>query len=388
MNIIKKGSKKLFIIILIVLISILFCQFSGFADQLEKPLFSLFQDGPEGFFDTTVEAGESGTITFTVKNAAEEERTNAIFIYDALTNTNGGNKIMSPGNFTKDYIAKWFDSEPEIITLAAGEMLIKEVEFTVPIDTPPGNYCAIMAMYNAKADDPVEQMNEEENVGITINQAITQTTAIVVRVPGDYERTMTLDEGFNHGYGPIKGNLLLSVPFTNESTAYDFPTFNITIFDSSNVVRFQLTRQLPIVYAQTSSDILFDASSAALEAGTYTVNVVMTYGDDPEKYRDEKTYILDLSVEDVQEAVLAEEKHELRTADDLDLQGFFVFDKDKIVMYIIIGGGVLLFIILLILLLMRRPKGRRGKTRKNKKNINNEDVSNVKTRKRGNHSEE
>ena len=366
-----KGSRKIVAIVLVVLISTLMCQFSAVADSGDSPLFMLYHGGEHGIFDETVEAGGTGSITFAFQNGAEtEDRTNAILVYDALTNTNGGNKIMTPENYTRDLVASWFEFETEVLTLAPNESVNRELTFKVPEGTPPGNYCAILAMYNAEAKDPVEKTDEEKNIGITINQAITQTTAIVIRVPGVYEREMHLLENFEHDYGTIRGNLLLSVPFSNDSTAYDFPTFDLKIYDSENNLRHETSRRLPIVYAQTTSNYVTDVSSANLEAGIYTVNVVMTYGNNEFDGRDEMTYILDLSEEDVQEAQVLAEEHMLRTADDL-----------------LIGGGSLLLIIILIILLMRRPKGKRGKSRKNKRGKKQEEVNEVKTRKRGNRSE-
>ncbi len=394
MNKSQKGSKKFVAVVLVILISILTCQIIAIAETGDNPLFLLYHGGSQGVFDETIEAGSSGTITFSLKNADEvDNRTNAILVYDAITNTNGGNRIMSPVNYTRDLMAGWFEFKQELITLAPQEMVSRELTFTVPIGTPPGNYCAILAMYNAEADDAVEQVDEEKNIGIKINQAITQTTAIVIRVPGNYQRAMHLEENFRHDYGNVKGNLVLSVPFSNDSTAYDFPNFDVMIFDSNNSVRYQSSRKLPIVYADSLTKYLFDISSADLEAGIYTVNVVMTYGNGEFDGRDEKTYILDLSVEDVEIAKEAEEKHELRTA-DLDFEGFFVFDKDKIVMYLLIGGGSLLLLILLIILIIKRPKRKKGRRSKNNRKrkvsyqADNEDTIEVSTRRRGNHSKD
>ena len=303
--------KNLIKIILLSVIFLLMFISTVFAQQ-QFPLFTLQKDNTSNIFDDTCSPGETSSISFSLENKAEQENSNTLLLYDAITRNNGGTKIQSVDNYTTDEVAAWFEFDATVITLDAGKTTDEiTIEFTVPEDTPPGNYAAILA-YNKRLENPVEATNaeeydvngEESGVGLRIIKDMNITTDIIIRVPGEYQRNMTLDEGFLYRVDNSKLNMSYFIPFSNNSTVYDFPSFEVKVFNEKEEIVFENRLKANIAYANQSAYYVSVDTVNDYDYGEYRVEAIMNYGNDEFDGKEERTYYFTLEkdvVEDIQE---------------------------------------------------------------------------------------
>lgn len=279
------------ILILVHLISGTVC-----AQKIESDcLFMLNHDGKNNHFDVAAQPGETESIVFSLRNTEDKQMTNYLLIYDALTAINGGNVIMTPENFQNMNVGAWFHFDCEEISLEAGGKTEKRLMFHVPADTPPGNYAAILGLYAKKDISSAKSNNESTEVRLQINNAFTSTLAVIIRVSGDIKREVGFGEKANVQIDTKSGKVFIYVPVENKGNSYEFPHIGIKIYNDEQILCYENTLKMDIVYCNTQAYASFELSESIVSYGRYRMEAKLKYGDNDtvETYDKEFVFIID-----------------------------------------------------------------------------------------------
>jgi hypothetical protein len=346
-----------------ILLTVLLFAFSSktYAQQ-QFPLFTVHKDNSSNIFDVTCEQGKSASISFKLENRSINTLSNTLMLYDAITRNNGGTKILNPDTYIANEVGSWFDFEVIDITLDAGKMSDTiTIDFTVPEDTPPGNYAAIFALNTRQKASTVNTKSEDnlnkDNVGINIIKDINITSDAIIRVPGKYQRNMTLDKNFEYRLDNDKLNMSYFIPFSNNSTAYDFPIFRAEVFNENEELIFENHLKANISYANQSAYYVFVDDVNDYNYGEYRVEVFMEYGNNEFDGQEERTYYFSLEKAEVESIVEKREEKAIVTDNTLtDRQKWWLLNLESIIIVAVSIFALLIAIIIIILVARKKRK--------------------------------
>ncbi|MBN2559020.1 MAG: hypothetical protein JXB33_09730 [Clostridia bacterium] len=259
---------------------------TAFADDASEPgertggIFSLRHDGRNNYFETVGIPGETGCITFTLENDAALETENHLLVYDSVTAVNGGNEIMTPGNFTNTETAGWFGSICESIMLGSGESIERTLPFTVPLNAEPGIYSAILALYCEQDGTSLKGGPESPEMEIKINSSYTNTLAIIIRVGTEYERSIIPGGEARLVFDAGSGRSFISIPLQNTGNTYEFPVITAVVSDDEGNILLEKSLKMDIFYRMTNAYAMIETTGGIKSAGGYTVAVSGEYGPD------------------------------------------------------------------------------------------------------------
>ncbi|MFO7611428.1 MAG: hypothetical protein R6W99_02915 [Clostridia bacterium] len=272
---------KLALIIIILIISIPAPAFADDASESDAPtggIFSLRHNGRNNYFETAGIPGETGCITFTLENGTALEKENHLLVYDSVTAVNGGNEIMTPGNFTYAETAAWFARVCEAITLGPGESIERTLEFTVPDDAKPGIYSAILALYCEEEGTSLKGGPESPEMEIKINSNYTNTLAIIIKVGAEYDRCIIAGGEARLVFDAGSGRSFISIPLQNTGNTYEFPVITAIVSDDDGNTLVEKSLKMDIFYRMTNAVAMIETTGGISRAGSYTVAVAGEYG--------------------------------------------------------------------------------------------------------------
>lgn len=103
------------------------------ARAFEPYLFHFqIQDSDKSYVDIECKPGESFRFSVVLTNRGTEVKENTLFISDGYTADNGGTKILTPKEATREAAGGWIRFSEERIALLPGEEKIIELEGRVP----------------------------------------------------------------------------------------------------------------------------------------------------------------------------------------------------------------------------------------------------------------
>jgi hypothetical protein len=335
--------KKTLTTILLTMILVFSVFTHAYAEQ-DTTLMTLIKDDAPNVFEVTQKASGTGEIVFRLENQSELALMNTMHIYDAITLDNGGTKKMDIGDYTTSDVAAWFEAPTQPITLKSEEKSERiKIAFTVPEETPLGKYCAIFALAGY-------------HYSSTPNNAM--MLDIIITVPGDYEPSMTLDEGFKYERDEQAPSMTFFIPFTNKSTAFDYPSFEAKIYDQDENVVLQHALKADIVYHNQSAFFVFEDKINRYTEGTYRVDIVMDYGSGELASRDVHSYNFTILKKAPPKIVEEEIAPEETKRSILDNNFSWIFDN---ITQILIGTIALMVLLSLISIISVAIKKRRGR---------------------------
>jgi uncharacterized membrane protein len=136
------------------------------ARAFEPYLFHFqIQDSDKSYVDIECKPGESFRFSVVLTNRGTEVKENTLFISDGYTADNGGTKILTPKEATREAAGGWIRFSEERIALLPGEEKIIELEGRVPDDAMPGDHIAVLYL---RSDEEEGTPGEEAKKGIRI----------------------------------------------------------------------------------------------------------------------------------------------------------------------------------------------------------------------------
>jgi hypothetical protein len=249
------------------------------ARAFEPYLFHFqIQDSDKSYVDIECKPGESFRFSVVLTNRGTEVKENTLFISDGYTADNGGTKILTPKEATREAAGGWIRFSEERIALLPGEEKIIELEGRVPDDAMPGDHIAVLYL---RSDEEEGTPGEEAKKGIRfqMNRVYALSCAVLIRVEGDADfcSFFQLKESFEKKWVKDR-DLVLSFEIENTGNTFDYPEVSIEIFDMENRPVHKETKALDIVYPKNAFQTDFLVPDRLYKEESYKLLLTVSYG--------------------------------------------------------------------------------------------------------------
>jgi hypothetical protein len=221
-------------------------------------------ESESGFFELTLEPGQSSTVSVRIANVGKETYRLVTYAADVYTRVNGGSESRLKDEPISG-ATEWLGYPNETFDLAPGQELIRDFAVTVPEGTPPGEYTSSIVIQNL---DPIEGASEG---GVGMLQIIRQAIAVAVTVPGPEEPALAIHEAA-YSLAPAYASVLVTVENTGNVRLAPVATMSLTDADGKEVTSANL--QMETFFPGTPALLEFPLVRT-LEPGEYQVTVAL-----------------------------------------------------------------------------------------------------------------
>jgi hypothetical protein len=238
---------------------------SATADATPEPSdtiwFILSPKGKENgdYFDVTLEAGKTATLTATIGNGSSVPVKAITYAADAYSDLNGGFALKAAGSEPTG-TTTWLDFPSQTIDFDAKQAIDQQFTVTVPEGTPPGQYIAGIAVETADAqaiagDSP-------------LSQKMRLATAVFITVPGPTTPEFAVSD-LALVVDP-QGTSLTGL-VTNTGNVRVRPEGTVTIADAQGATVVEAPIKMGSVYAHDETHFLVTLPNPIPE-GSYLAN--------------------------------------------------------------------------------------------------------------------
>lgn len=223
--------------------------------------------GPKGksngdYFDITLAAGKSATLTVTAGNGSAIPVKAVIYAADVYSAENGG-FAMKDSQSKPTGPTTWLDFPAETHDFAPSQGIDKTFTVTVPPGTAPGQYIAGLAIETADSRAIAG--------GQTLRQKIRLATAVLITVPGPVTPRFAASD---LAIVVSAQGATLSGTIKNTGNIKVRPQGDITLTDASGKTAATVPIKMGSVYAGQSTTFAINLT-APLPEGTYRANGVL-----------------------------------------------------------------------------------------------------------------
>jgi len=218
------------------------------------------------YFDETVEAGSSVTLTALIGNTGNVPQDLRTYAVDAYTADGGGFAAADYGTPPND-VTSWVDYSEEIFTIEVGTGIERTFTVTVPEGTEPGQYITAVAAQHAESLDIEGSVN--------FRQIIRYAIPVFITVPGE------MSAGFEIGEISITtraDTFIIEIAIQNTGDVRVRPEGEVELLDSSGALLASVPVAMDSVYARDQTVMRAGAPTSS-GAGPFRVRVNLT---DPE----------------------------------------------------------------------------------------------------------
>ncbi|MDQ2682418.1 MAG: DUF916 domain-containing protein, partial [Chloroflexota bacterium] len=219
-------------------------------------------ESESGFFELTLEPGQSATVSVQIANVGEETYRLVTYAADVYTRVNGGAESRLKDEPISG-ATEWIDYPTETFDLAPEQELIRDIVVTVPEGTTPGEYTTSVVIQNL---DPIEGGSEG---GVGMLQIIRQAIAVAITVPGPEEPGLAI-EAATYSLAPAYASVLVTVENTGNVRLAPLATMALTDADGTEITN--ATVQMETFFPGTPANLEFQLVRT-LDPGDYRVAV-------------------------------------------------------------------------------------------------------------------
>ncbi len=214
------------------------------------------------YFTLTLAAGESQEVEFEVHNRGSLDGEANIYLANIGTLINGGINPAASDE-TLGSVTLWADLSDEVLTIPAGERIVRSFMVTVPEDAQPGEYATSLVMQEAQEDSVLSQG------GIGINTVTRRAIAVAITVPGPAQPELAINS-VEHRASVDRSIIAFAVESTGNMRLK--PKGEFTIADSDGVELARAPVEYRTIYTGTSTTLEVSINSLLLP-GDYTVSL-------------------------------------------------------------------------------------------------------------------
>ena len=225
-------------------------------------------ESENGYFELTLEPGQSSTVSVRIANVGQETYTLVTYAADVYTRVNGGAESRLKDEPISG-ATEWLDYPTETFDLAPEQELIQDFVVAVPEGTPPGEYTSSIVIQNL---NPIEGSSEG---GVGMLQVIRQAIAVAVTVPGPDEPGLAINEA-TYSLAPAYASVMVTVENTGNVRLAPVATMSLTDADGEEIT--SATREMETFFPGTQANLEFPLVRT-LDPGEYRVTVTL---DDPD----------------------------------------------------------------------------------------------------------
>jgi hypothetical protein len=301
-----------------------------------------------GYFVVEGEPGERKQVTVLLQNESDELPATAdLFAADAVTAQGGGMGAITPDSAERTRMGGWFQNGSHAIRLQPGERKEVAFPFTIPADARPGDHIGAIVLYKFVPASAPEAAPGANKAQIVVNKAYTQSIAVVVRVPGEYERKLKVESVEPVWNG---ANLFLKLSIANIGNKIQKSQGTIAIVDKNGQELYATAGKMESIYPGTSGAFLFQAPDALKTLKEYDVQV--QWQDTEGVRNEEETFRIRLAAKDRNRAKVTE----LATnhPDQTFAADSIVLDRKQLVVYASVFFAIVMAAVFLLMLLFRR----------------------------------
>jgi hypothetical protein len=219
-------------------------------------------ESERGFFELTLEPGQSSTVSVQIANVGPETYRLVTYAADVYTRVNGGAESRLKDEPISG-ATEWLDYPTETFDLAPGEEMTRDIVVTVPEGTAPGEYTSSVVIQNL---DPIEGASEG---GVGMLQVIRQAVAVAITVPGPAEPGLAIDEA-TYSLAPAYASVLVTVENTGKVRLAPIATMALTDADGAEITN--ATVPMETFFPGTQANLEFPLVRT-LDPGEYQVAV-------------------------------------------------------------------------------------------------------------------
>lgn len=221
-------------------------------------------ESERGYFDLTLEPGQSATVTVRIANVGQEAYALATYAADVYTRVNGG----SESRLMDEPISgatEWLGYPSETFDLQPGQEVFRDILVTVPEGTAPGEYTSSIVIQNR---DPIEGASEG---GVGMLQVIRQAIAVAVTVPGPAEPALGINSA-NYSLAPAYASVLVNVENSGNIRLAPLATMVLTDANGEEITSGAI--EMETFFPGTQANLEF-ALVRTLDPGEYHVEVAL-----------------------------------------------------------------------------------------------------------------
>jgi hypothetical protein len=219
-------------------------------------------ESERGFFELTLEPGQSATVSVRIANVGEEAYTLVTYAADVYTRVNGGAESRLKDEPVSG-ATEWLDYPTETFDLQPAQEMTRDIVVTVPEGTVPGEYTSSVVIQNL---DPIEGASEG---GIGMLQVIRQAVAVAITVPGPAEPSLSINEA-TYSLAPAYASVLVTVENTGHVRLAPVATMALTDVDGTEIT--SATLEMETFFPGTQANLEFPLVRT-LDPGDYQVAV-------------------------------------------------------------------------------------------------------------------
>lgn len=219
-------------------------------------------ESEKGFFDITLEPGQSTTVAVHLANVGSAPYEMVTFAADVYTRVNGGSESRLRGEPISG-ATTWITYPEEPATLQPGESTTRDIIVTAPDDATPGEYTTSIVLQN------LNPIDTGTTGGVGMLQILRQAIAIAITVPGPAEPALSID-GASYMIVPAYAAVLIDISNTGNIRLAPEAEMELTTIDGELLTNGTL--QMETFFPQTQTNLEFPLVRT-LEPGEYQVTV-------------------------------------------------------------------------------------------------------------------
>ena len=212
--------------------------------------------------DTTVQNGIS------ITNTGATTGTVTLYAVDATTGQNSG-LVYNTKDTPRHDVGSWLQLAQQQLTLTAGQSETIPFQISIPKGVRPGQHVGGIVA------ESITQVSTQQKNTLHINVQSLSIVAVQLNIAGPQVEQLAMN-GIQAGGARGNQNLLLNL--NNTGTTLLKPYGTLQVLDAQGHIRQNLALKLDTFLPDTTINYPVYIQSHPLEAGTYTVELQLTYG--------------------------------------------------------------------------------------------------------------
>ena len=242
---------------------------AGVVAANDGPKLALTPIGQSGsFFDITLSPGDSASYSIQLANDGGADAAVRTYLADVYTIVNGG----FGGRLRDEPISgtsRWIEYPTDVMDLAPGDRVTRELTVTVPLNAAPGEYISAIFLEN---EVPV---SADGSLGM--DQVVRQAVAVALTVPGARAPAAAIGRAVHK---VVAAGSVLQVALANTGNVRLHPLVSFTIDDASGTTVGTANVALDTFYSHTHAFMEIPLATP-LAPGTYRVHLRLTDAAEP-----------------------------------------------------------------------------------------------------------